>query len=367
MIKRRIPALLLALSPIWLSTSILAEEVNQVDPVTEIDTKLSTKQAEIDTISSEFDTESGQLQQLKNEQAKLKREGDELSAKRNRAKSALDKQYSRLLEDPDTDLVSFQKKYQQAWSAVKANQNSKLENEQAITENEMKLSQIKQKQARLNTEFSNLEEQRVEARVKRLAAELRESSVLDTSYKTTCSTTMTLAECSSQGKHLAKQKAVKSFRSKLMDNLTESVIAKQNVKGVQLNIHVQESQIIRAGFEGNNEYFTQMQAQLQAKPEAIAACKLLNVSSRYCLKGDAAKKASDKNKSWANVTVRSDQYNDSVTINGIDYGSTPVELVLPTGRHQVTVSKDGYETYNQTINVKGRDTVWVKLRPSKQT
>ncbi len=63
----------------------------------------------------------------------------------------------------------------------------------------------------------------------------------------------------------------------------------------------------------------------------------------------------------------SDQYNDSVTINGINYGSTPVEIVLPAGRHQVTVAKDGYETYNRVITVNGNDTVWVKLRPNKDS
>ncbi|MCW8336436.1 PEGA domain-containing protein [Vibrio paucivorans] len=367
MITRRIPALLLALSPFWVSASVYAEEANQVDPVTAIDEKLSTKQAELDSISSDFDAESSKLQQLKNENARITRDGQDLNAKRNRAKSALDKQYARLLDDPDTDLVSFQKKYQESWAAVKDNQAQKLENEQAITENEMRLSQIKQKQARLNTEYSNLEERRVEARVKRLESELRESNVLETSYKTTCSTTMTLGECASQGAHLTKQKAVKTFRSNLLDSLTESVVAKRNLKGVELNIHIQDSQMIRSGFEGNNEYFTQMQAQLQAKPEAIAACKLLNVSSRYCLKAESASLSKKNDKKWANVTVRSDQYNDSVTINGITYGATPVEVVLPNGRHQVTVSKSGFETYNRVITVNGNDTVWVKLRPNKDS
>lgn len=368
MIKRRIPALLLALSPLWVSASVFAEEVTQVDPVVTIDEKLSNKQNEINAILTDYEVESGKLQQLKNERSRLIREGEELDAKRNRAKSELDKQYTRLLEDPDTDLVTFQKRYQEAWNALKGNQSQKLENEQAVTEIEMRLSQFKQKQARLNTELTNLEEAKIEARVKRLAAELRESDVMETSFKTTCSTTMTLGECANQGQYLTKQKAVKTFREKLINDLTESVIAKQNLKGVELNIHVQESQMIRSGFEGNNEYFTQMQAQLQAKPEAVAACKLLNVETRYCLKGESEQAAPKKqDKQWANVTVRSDQYNDSVTINGINYGSTPVELVLPAGRHQVTVSKEGYETYNRVITVNGNDTVWVKLRANKDS
>ncbi len=365
MIKYRIPALLLALSPIWVTASVYAEQVTQVDPVASIDEKISIKQNEIDAISSEYEAESAKLQQLKNEEERLQREADDLDAKRNRAKSALDKQYARLLEDPDTDLVTFQKRYQETWAAVKQNQSEKLTNEQSVTESEMRLSQIKQKQARLKTEFANLEEGRTEARVKRLEAELRESSVLETNYKTTCSTTMTLGECANQGKYLTKQKAVKTFRAKLLDGLTESVVAKQNLNGVELNIHVQESQIINSGFEGNNQYTTTMQAQLQAKPEAVAACKMLNVSTRYCLQGTAESNTKKNDKQWANVTVRSDQYNDSVTINGINYGSTPVEIVLPAGRHQVTVAKDGFETYNRVITVNGNDSIWVKLRPNK--
>ncbi|GIA19913.1 hypothetical protein VCSRO37_1333 [Vibrio cholerae] len=275
MIKRRIPALLLALSPLWVSASVYAEEVTQADPVAAIDEKLSNKQNEINAILTDYEVESGKLQQLKNEQSRLKREGEELDAKRNRAKSELDKQYTRLLEDPDTDLVTFQKRYQEAWNALKSNQSQKLDNEQAVTEIEMRLSQIKQRQARLDTELTNLEEAKIEARVKRLAAELRESSVLETTFKTTCSTTMTLGECANQGQYLTKQKAVKTFRENLI--------------------------------------------------------------------------------------------NDSVTINGVNYGSTPVELVLPAGKHQVTVSKEGYETYNRVITVNGNDTVWVKLRPNKDS
>ncbi|MBF4350883.1 chromosome partitioning protein ParA, partial [Vibrio anguillarum] len=134
MITRRIPALLLALSPFWVSASVYAEEVIQVDPVTAIDEKMTTKQTEIDAISAEYEAEGAKLQQLKNEHVRIKRESEELDAKRNRAKSALDKQYSRLLDDPDTDLASFQKKYQETWASVKQNQAEGLENNQAMTE-----------------------------------------------------------------------------------------------------------------------------------------------------------------------------------------------------------------------------------------
>lgn len=365
MITRRIPALFLALIPFWSSVSFAAEETQAVDPVIAIDAKIDQKKADIDTVNQELDTESANLKRLQQEQAALEREASDREAKRNRSKIALDKQYGRLLDDPDTDLSSFQREYQQAWATLKETQANQLQNRQAITENEVMLSQLKQKKARYSNEYENLLESHIEARVKRINAELRESDVLETSYTTTCSTTMTLGECANQGKYLTKQKAVKAFKSQLLANLTESTLAKQNLDGVQLNIHVQESQLIKSGFSGSNSFNTQMQAQLQAKPEAVAACKLLNVETRYCLKGKVSAPSS-KNKQWANVTVRSDQFNDSVTINGVKYGSTPVEIVLPSGRHQVTVSKEGFETYNRVITINGNDTVWVKLLPSKK-
>ncbi|KAB0301317.1 PEGA domain-containing protein [Vibrio fortis] len=363
----RISALLLALSPLWVSASVSAEELNQVDPVSAIDAKLTEKNSDIERISETQVSAAEKLKELQNNNSKLVREGEELKAKRNRAKSALDKQYSRLLEDPETDLISFQKSYQDAWAAVKENQSAQLDNQQAINESEIHLSQIKQKQARLNNELANLKELKVEARVKRIATELRESAVLETSYTTTCASTMTLGECTAQGKYLTNQKAVQTFKSQLLEQLTESTLAKQNLQGVQLNIHVQDSQPIKSGFSGNNSYFMQMQAQLQAKPEAIAACNLLNVSTRYCLTGNDAAVTNKNNKQWANVTVRSDQYNDSVTINGIKYGSTPLQVALPSGRHQVTVSKQGYESYNRTVTINGSDTIWVKLLPNKES
>jgi len=367
MITRRISALFLALIPFWSSTSFAAEDTQQVNPVIAIDEKMEQKKADIDIVNQDFDSESANLKRLKQENTSLKREASDKEAKRNRSKVALDKQYARLLDDPDTDLSSFQKEYQDSWAAVKETQALQLTNSQEITESEVKLSQIKQKKARFSNEYENLQESHIEARVKRINAELRESNVLETSYTTTCSTTMTLGECANQGKYLTKQKAVKAFKSQLLSGLTEANLAKQNLDGVQLNIHVQESQLIKSGFAGSNNYSTQMQAQLQAKPEAVAACKLLSVESRYCLKGKASDKTMKKNKQWANVTVRSDQYNDSVTINGVKYGSTPVEIVLPAGRHQITVSKDGYETYNRVITINGNDTVWVKLLASKES
>lgn len=361
--KRRILAILFALTPYWASTSTFAEESAPSDPVAAIESKIKQKQSELDAVSNEFNEESEQLQQLQIDKNKLLRAEQEQISKRDRAKIALDSQYTQLLEDPELDLTSYQESYRQSWTTVKETQKALLENKHAIAENEMRITTAKQKQARLKSEHSYLKEQKVAARVKRLEQELRNSSVLETSYTTTCSAEMTLGECATQGQYLTKQKAVKLFKSQLLDGVTESNLAKQQAKHVQLNVVVQESQVIRSSFEGTNQYFTQIQAQLRANPDKATACKLLDVANRYCVQ-DVKAQSKKVEKNWVNVTVRSNQYDDSVTINGISYGSTPVEVVLPKGQHQVTVSKNGFQSYNRIITINSNDTVWVKLHPN---
>ena len=358
--------LLFALSFFAITATATAEvdQPKQSDQVAVVDAKLKQKKQEIDDLEQQYRQAYSQYKELQQKQTSLTQEGRDLVAKQNRAKDGLDKQYASLLEDPETDLVSFQKKYQNPWAAVKANQNEKLSNKQELVESQSNLSLLKHQQARLNSEYTNMQETRIEARVKRFQTELRESAVLNTSYTTSCSSTMTLGECIAQGKYLTKQKAVNLFKKQLLAGLTEANIAKQNLEGVELNIHVQESQTLASGFSGNGSYSTQIQAQLQAKPSATAACQMLNVSNRYCLR-DSTTKNDDKKAGWIQVLVRSDQYDDNVTINGVSYGSTPVDIMLPKGKHQFTIAKEGYQSYNRTIYVQGTDTVWAKLIPNK--
>ncbi len=57
----------------------------------------------------------------------------------------------------------------------------------------------------------------------------------------------------------------------------------------------------------------------------------------------------------ARLTVRSNQYNDQAWIDGKAYGTTPIELTLPLGRHQVKVTKAGFADYEHWLELQ-RDT-----------
>ncbi len=49
------------------------------------------------------------------------------------------------------------------------------------------------------------------------------------------------------------------------------------------------------------------------------------------------------------LVLRSNVVGDKVTINGRDYGATRLDLELDPGRYEVTISKDGFKPWSQTV------------------
>ncbi|MGM0767219.1 MAG: PEGA domain-containing protein [Pseudomonadota bacterium] len=49
------------------------------------------------------------------------------------------------------------------------------------------------------------------------------------------------------------------------------------------------------------------------------------------------------------LVLRSNVVGDNVTINGRDYGATRLDLELEPGRYEVTISKDGFKSWSQTV------------------
>jgi len=51
------------------------------------------------------------------------------------------------------------------------------------------------------------------------------------------------------------------------------------------------------------------------------------------------------------LTLRSNLNNDWVKINGINQGSTRLDLALRAGHYQIQIGKDGYQTFEQSLNL----------------
>jgi len=64
------------------------------------------------------------------------------------------------------------------------------------------------------------------------------------------------------------------------------------------------------------------------------------------------------------LTIRSNVNGDRVSIDGKDYGSTRVEVLLKHGEHRIEISKKGYVSYKDTIQLTANHTIRGVLKKS---
>jgi formylglycine-generating enzyme required for sulfatase activity len=125
------------------------------------------------------------------------------------------------------------------------------------------------------------------------------------------------------------------------------------------------NRVLTGEFSGKGNYSTSIEVTVQGLLPDYEACTLLNISNRYC--SYEKDKLFAKNASETTIvtpaqpqnddtvlyelTVRSDQYDDEVFIDGVSYGSTRLTVMLSSGDHKVVINKPGYFDYEQDIRL----------------
>lgn len=361
--RQGLPALLLALSPCFIPLTVSATGTTGIVSVQHADETLKTKQTEMDASAKQVADKKAEIKQAQDEQNRLEKLSVLLGKKLNKTKRALDRDYDRIAEEPDFDIRPSQGAYQSAWADVKNNQKTRLESEQEIQELYAELSLFEADQKRLNSELEKLAEQKVRSRVERLRSELNEQDELKVSFTNVCQDNMTIAQCASQTKNLALQKVVGKFQNNLIAKTTEQSLVKQNLDNVSLNIHVIGQSVSKDGFADESRYQTILDVSMEARPAKNIPCKLLNVESRYCFDESSEQTESQqKEVQWVTLTVRSNQYEDKVAIDSVNYGSTPLDIMLPIGNHMVTIEKEGYRSFHQELSISSDQTLRAVLR-----
>jgi len=343
--------LLLALSPCLLMSAAHAEEGKM--SLLQIDDKLFGKHDELKSAQQASDEQQAQFNKQQAELTSLQQTAKTLDNAFASAKSKLETDYQRMIDDPNVDLAASQKSYQEAWSSVKQNQKARLAAEQKLEEEKALLATRKAEVDAIKLAIAELDEHKVRARVDQLKLELQQPQKLSVSFTNRCQASLTLAQCDQQTKELALQKAVKQFRNEIVDHTSESSLVKRNINDVALNIHVVKHTTTEQGFYDGVRYRTLMDVELEARPKERVACELLQVDNQYCFAPGSIDNhfQDDQEIAWVTLAIRSNQYNDKVTIDGVSYGSTPVEIMLPIGLHDITVKKDGYKSYSQQLTV----------------
>ncbi len=367
--RQGLPALLIALAPCFaLAPSMAADDTPvenaPVEMVQSIDDALFTKRTEMEAASKEVADKKDSIRLTQENQSRLEKVAEQLDQKLNQTRKTLDRDYKRVLDEPDFDIRPSQGAYQNAWAEVKKNQQERLEAEHNIQEMYAELSQREAKLKHINTEQEQLEQRKLRARAERLRAELNQQKQISVSFTNTCKPTMTLGQCREQTKSLATQKAVGQFQDVLIAETTESTVAKAHLGTTSLNIHVLGNKTSVSKFYDQNKHQTVMEVTLEARPAKNTPCKLLDIDSQYCF-AEGKNPAEDSQKKeipWVTLTIHSNQYQDRVSIDGVSYGNTPVDIMLPVGAHMISVEKEGYRSFHQELKITGDHTLRAVLR-----
>ncbi|ROQ80126.1 formylglycine-generating enzyme family protein [Vibrio crassostreae] len=352
--RQGLPTLLFALAPSLMTPAVFAEATPPViaSSVTDIESSLFEKHADLTAVEKKLADKQNQVDNQAQQTARLAKQSAEAEQKLATAKANLEQDYTRMIDEPDFDISPAQSLFQDAWKTVKEGKLAISDSEQKQQGLVMELEAIQAEKATAEASIATLNQDKLRARAERLRNEITQTEEQTVSFTNRCSSDMTLAQCSDQTVTLALQKAVKQFQHSLVDNATESNTVKEHLASASLNIHVLQHKVKSSGFSEDNRYRAVIAANLETRPDKNTPCRLLGIQSSNCFT-QSEQQANDQQKevAWVNLVVRSNQYNDNVSINGVNYGSTPVEVMLPTGQHMVTIEKEGYLSFHQELKI----------------
>lgn len=352
--RQGLPTLLFALAPSLMAPAILAEATSPAvtTSVIDIESSLFEKHADLAAVEKKIADKQNQVDNQTEQVARLTKLSEQSQQKLAAAKASLEQDYSRMIDEPDFDISPAQNRFQDAWKSVKEGKLAVSDSEQKQQALMMELEAFQAEKSSIEASIADLDKGKLRARADRLRSEITKTEEKTVSFTNRCSDDMTLAQCSEQTVTLALQKAVEQFQNSVIDNATESKAAKEHLASTSLNIHVLQHKVTSSGFGAENRYQANITANLETRPDKNTPCRLLGIQSSHCFT-ETDQKADDQQKevAWVNLVVRSNQYNDKVSINGVNYGSTPVEVMLPTGQHMVTIEKEGYLSFHQELKI----------------
>ncbi|WP_061040089.1 SUMF1/EgtB/PvdO family nonheme iron enzyme [Vibrio coralliirubri] len=352
--RQGLPTLLFALAPCLMTPAIFAEATPPAiaSSVTDIESSLFEKHTDLTAVEKKLADKQNEVDNQAQQTARLAELSAQAEQTLAKAKASLEQDYTRMIDEPDFDISLAQKRFQDAWKTVKEGKLAISDSEQKQQGLVMELEAIQAEKAAAEASIANLNQDKLRARAERLRNEITQTEEQTVSFTNRCSSDMTLAQCSDQTVTLALQKAVKQFQHSLVDNATESKTVKEHLASASLNIHVLQHKVKSSGFSEDNRYRAVIAANLETRPDKNTPCRLLGIQSSNCFT-QSEQQANDQQKevAWVNLVVRSNQYNDNVSINGVNYGSTPVEVMLPTGQHMVTIEKEGYLSFHQELKI----------------
>ena len=364
-------AVIMASTLTFASTALAQQESDATQmSVEEISNQIATLQTEYDNFSDTVATLQREEQQLREQLQSLRERNRELEQQRQVALEEMNNRYQQLVDDPSIDIAGAQEAYKEAVMAHQQNKEDIKTQVQLVSAKSREVEEARVSKHSLLNEIETFKDQRNVARVERLQEEFNRTGDLEVSQSIVCDREETLSQCETRGKLLAKQKASKQYLDQTLADLSESELARTNLERVSPNVQILGSKTVSDGFSGQGNYGVKMGVELRGQLPQSQACTLLDIDVRYC-----AVKRTASNEPVADepvdssvmhpLTIRSNVYDDEVMIDGVSYGSTPIEVMLPGGEHEVEIIKYGYTAFNQTLNLKDAQVIRAELEKSE--
>jgi cell division protein FtsB len=405
---RRLPAGILLL--LWAGFA-LAQDIAQLEE------QVAAKLTELESLKTAVTEQQRAAEELDAQLKGLQGRTAALEQARADALEAMNAQYQRIIADPDLELTDTRNAYRLAVEEQKDNQDAIAAKEQEIARQRQQIERSRGDVEAAEKELAGLRRGYDAARIARAERELGRTGSISVTNTITCARDETIADCIARGEREAQQAALSAYAQRLLAQSSEAESLAVGPESVTPELKLMDSRVESSGFRGQGDYFVEMQARVRSRITRDQACTLLALTDAQCsaaaaagdtgtpTKQSTAGPASTTAAAAASappaaastapaagaerappaggeppaeagatsaaeqptapgsymLTVRSNVYYDEVYIDGVPYGSTRVDVMLPAGEYDIEVRKPGYSTWSGRVTLKGAETVIAEL------
>jgi hypothetical protein len=358
-----------------------------------LEATIAAKNAEISDLRDQLQQQQQVAARLGQELTRLRENAQALEQRRTATLSALQEQFERLVADPSQTLAPAQQDYREAFDAMAAHSADVAAKEQQVSDSERRVAEIREVAARAGRDLAEARAGFDRARAERLFAELNVAGELTLSNTVSCKQDETIGACMARGQDAARQLARERFSEQILGAVSEADVVAEHRGSDGLTPTLIDSSVINSGFRGQGDFFVELSARLRNETTQEQACGLLGLSDEQC-RGEVAAVATLEpppaspedlqpeaelqetleapeppaeseaivaGEPQFRLTVRSNVYYDEVFIDGVAYGSTKLDVLLPAGEYTLEVRKPGHRSYRERVNLSGNRTVTAQL------
>ncbi|PKH09487.1 hypothetical protein CXF93_01220 [Moritella sp. Urea-trap-13] len=361
----RIALIALATSCILIGNTAQATETKQQNnTVDNLQTELQSIQSEYSTFITSLAVVNDNIAIEKAKLAQTRTQGKALVGQTAKALAQMNEQYALMIDNPMQDITTSQNDYRQAIQQQQQNKQLIKDSVATLAQLNKQLSEKNIERVRLLNQRETISEEINISRINRLTNEMQQTQSRNVSQSVSCDLETSFSKCITRSNLLSKQKASKTYLNTLFNSVTEAKLVGKHKTNSSAHVKLLGNKVLTGEFSGQGTYSSSMQVTMQGVLPKNEACKLLNVSTRYCAEqAPQVKKNLTKTDQGTlyELTIRSNQYDDEVFIDGVSYGSTKLSVMLSPGAHHIVIKKPNYMDFEQSVKLKNNTMVRAEL------